>query len=291
MKILDSENLKEGVGSTDMVVDCFTFYNEIETLKLRLSELNQYVDKFILVEAKHTFQGNEKQLCYEDNKDLFAEWSDKIVHVTVEKFPDECVSTWDKEAYQRNQIKVGLDSLILKDDDVVLISDVDEIPNLRNNFFQRFSYHLFVEGAIVALRCRLFYYFLNMEYVNNEYNEEFLFDTRICSYKTYREKFNESSNDIRRTNLYFSPYANYGWHFSFLGSAKTIINKIESFSHSEYNTDEFKNKQELTQKMFKGEDLFNRGLKFRKINPEDRFMPKYINENYFELADKGLIAL
>ena len=67
-----------------MIVDCFTFYNELEMLYYRLSLLNDYVDHFVLVESNQTFAGNTKRLFYNENKHLFEKYNHKIIHVTVD---------------------------------------------------------------------------------------------------------------------------------------------------------------------------------------------------------------
>jgi beta-1,4-mannosyl-glycoprotein beta-1,4-N-acetylglucosaminyltransferase len=66
-----------------MIVDCFIFYNELDILKKRLRYLDSVVDKFVLVESTATFRGIPKELYYQNNKDIFKEWNDKIVHVVV----------------------------------------------------------------------------------------------------------------------------------------------------------------------------------------------------------------
>ena len=68
------------------IIDCFPFFNELDLLKFRLTELDPYVDKFILVESTKTFTGNPKPLYYSLNKDLFSQWKDKIIHIVVTSY-------------------------------------------------------------------------------------------------------------------------------------------------------------------------------------------------------------
>ena len=114
-----------------MIYDCFTFFNELDLLEIRLNILNDVVDKFVLVEATKTFSGKDKPLYYEQNKKRFAKFQDKIIHVIVDDFPKPDDKTQDvafmMESYQRNAILWGLKSA--KDNDVVIIADLDEIPN------------------------------------------------------------------------------------------------------------------------------------------------------------------
>ena len=106
------------------VVDCFIFADELDMLECRLTELEEVVDWFVLVEAESTFQGDPKPLAYAEHRDRFARWSDRIVHVVAE-LPD--ASAWIREAAQREAIIDGLRALPLAPDDTIVLSDVDEI--------------------------------------------------------------------------------------------------------------------------------------------------------------------
>ena len=118
-----------------MIYDCITFYNELDLLEVRLHELCDVVDRFVLVEATQTFQGNPKPLFFEVHKHAFSRYADKITHIVVE-FPDEAAlrshlstrppnMTWAREHYQRDQISRGLTKAL--PDDLIIVSDVDEI--------------------------------------------------------------------------------------------------------------------------------------------------------------------
>jgi beta-1,4-mannosyl-glycoprotein beta-1,4-N-acetylglucosaminyltransferase len=124
------------------IYDCFIFYNELELLELRLRILDSHVDYFVLVEATKTKSGKKKSLYYEENKDKFKKWKDKLIHVIVEDMPKPGKFTlnniyqldsklnlgrWRLETHQINQIKKGLKKA--KDEDIILVSDLDEIPN------------------------------------------------------------------------------------------------------------------------------------------------------------------
>ena len=108
------------------IYDCLIYNNEDQMLDLRLSHLNKYVKKFVIVEAKYTHQGNLKNNFL--NLDNFQKYKDKIIHLLIENFPKN-YSNWERENYQRNYIANGLNTLL--DDDLVMISDIDEIPNLN----------------------------------------------------------------------------------------------------------------------------------------------------------------
>jgi beta-1,4-mannosyl-glycoprotein beta-1,4-N-acetylglucosaminyltransferase len=108
-----------------MVYDTFIFFNELELLELRLNELSDVVDRFILVEATRTFTNKPKPLYYAENKHLFSKFNHKITHIIVEDLP-ESDNPWILERFQRNCISRGFNNM--SDDDIIMISDTDEIP-------------------------------------------------------------------------------------------------------------------------------------------------------------------
>ena len=121
------------------IYDCFTYNNEELVLRLRLKHLNKYVKKFIIVEAKQTHQGQIKK--YTLNLNKFKEFSNKIDYHLIEKFPEN-LSNWGRENFQRN-----FHSNLIKhldEDDYIMISDLDEIPNLNNlKNLDNFKYTVF----------------------------------------------------------------------------------------------------------------------------------------------------
>ena len=123
------------------VYDCFTFNDELEVLEIRLNTLNKYVDKFIIVESRINHQGGKKNINF--NINLFKKFRNKINYLLIESFPKNS-SAWDIENYQRNYISNGLKDC--KPEDIIIISDADEIPNIKNklkfiNFlFTKLSY-------------------------------------------------------------------------------------------------------------------------------------------------------
>ena len=122
---------------SNKIIDCFTFFNELDLLTYRLNILNNVVDYFIIVESTHTHIGKEKQLFFDDNKHLFKNFSDKIIHIIVDDFPYKYPNInytiddqWKNERFQRDAISRGLDSMNdLNDNDYIIISDLDEIPD------------------------------------------------------------------------------------------------------------------------------------------------------------------
>lgn len=112
-----------------MIVDCFTFWKELDILEIRLNELYNAVDKFILVEASRTQSMLPKPYFFEENKEKYAKFLDKIVHIKVDEEINISSNPWLFDIYQRQCIRKGLDLIPnLNDEDVILVSDVDEIP-------------------------------------------------------------------------------------------------------------------------------------------------------------------
>jgi len=113
------------------IIDCFTFFNELDLLEIRLKYLYDSVDYFVIVEADTSFNGKSKKLIFQGNMKRFFPFMEKIIYVPINmKYFDEGKRVaWKREEYQRNCIKEGLKKLNLKDKDLVLIGDIDEIPN------------------------------------------------------------------------------------------------------------------------------------------------------------------
>jgi len=118
-----------------MLYDCFVFHHAFDLLEIRLREMGDSVDRFVLVEADQTQRGSPKPFYFDENRDRFAPWADKIIDLQV-RFPDQLPPAlgvyknrrkkdWERENYQRNCISRALESC--DPDDLVLLSDVDEI--------------------------------------------------------------------------------------------------------------------------------------------------------------------
>jgi beta-1,4-mannosyl-glycoprotein beta-1,4-N-acetylglucosaminyltransferase len=112
------------------VHDCFIFFNELDLLEIRLNELDGVVDKFVLCESPYNFRGQTKPLYFHENRERFARFLPKIVHVVVEDIPLGGRQTshdyFIKERFQRNAVIRGLAGA--DPDDFVILCDVDEIP-------------------------------------------------------------------------------------------------------------------------------------------------------------------
>lgn len=249
------------------VIDGFIFYNELDMLQLRLKEMNDEVDYFILVESTKTFTNKPKELYYENNKKQFVEYENKIIHITVENMPDgeSYSSNWDREAHQRNSIKIGIDKLNLKDEDIIFISDVDEIIDPKIiNIIKTSNIN-----NIYSLTMDFYYYNLNYKV-----DHSWLF-AKVLNFG-FLNKINLSLHQLRLAQV-LNITNKAGWHLSYFGDIKFIINKIKNFCHQEHNKEEFLDEKRLENIIKNGEDLFDRDMKLSYIKFEDN---NYLPNNY-----------
>ena len=240
-----------------MIYDCFLFFNELDLLEIRLLELAAVVDRFVLVEATKTFQGAPKPLFFAQHRDRFANFLDRIIHVVVDEEP-EGLDAWGREHYQRNQMVRGL--VGCDPDDVVLISDLDEIP--RPSAILDYQ----DEPGIKALMQDFYYYFLNCKSVYFKWP----WGTRMVYFRDLT-----TPQDIRNHED-VTRVINGGWHFSFLGGVDRIIEKLEAFSHTEFNADYYKDPLRLRAIIEAGQDLFDRDLFDYEVVPLDESFPEVV---------------
>lgn len=262
------ESVKADPIKKNKVYDCVPFFNELELLELRLIELNDVVDYFVIVEATKTYSGKPKSLSFNENKERFAQWQDKIRHIVVDNMPDGD-DPWAREHFQRNEIMRGLTDA--QDTDVIIISDVDEIPNSKA--IKAYS----IDMGIKCLQMTLHYYYLNC-------TSDILWNqAKILPFSLLRSIL---PNGARHSTCL--PYPNGGWHFSFTGGIDRIVQKIDAYSHQEYNTDAVKSEQNIANAMENAKDIFGRNLNWSFVQI-DKAYPKYVFENQNKFVDIGFI--
>ena len=253
------------------ILDCVTYFDEELILELRLNILYEHVDKFIITEGKYDHRGNKRELNFDINR--YDKFRDKIVYLPVENFPN-LNDPWKMLEYQRNY---SLNEIKKYDDnDYVIISDIDEIPNPEKII--DFTNRKLNLGVFEQL---FFYYKLNL--LNTSQSE--WYGSKICKKKNLK-----SPNWLREYKIKQYPWWRFdrpknlkiikdgGWHFSFLYDVDGIIKKISSFQHIEFDKDEYKNKETIIKKIKEGKDVFNRNFLFKKIKIDEKF-PKFIIEN------------
>ncbi|KAA3654793.1 MAG: hypothetical protein DWQ10_17575 [Calditrichaeota bacterium] len=248
------------------IFDCFTFFNELDLLELRLSLLYPHVDFFVLVEANSTFTGQPKSYHFEVSKDRFTKYMDKIIHVKVDDLPKPKSKTncWNVEWFQRDAIQRGLEGTA-EPGDAIFVSDVDE----------------FVKPESIALACKssnwisfqmdLFFYYFNYKSSH----------TGLGPVKAHYGDF-KSIQQIRYSVEDNELFKNAGWHFSFMGGEDQIIKKLNAYAESQTNVPELNNRDIIRYKIKNGMDIFNRDgviyqlIEIDKFSAEIRaFLDKY----------------
>ena len=228
------------------VIDAFMFFNELDILKLRLAELNDVVDTFILVEATLTHSGLPKQLFFKKNKDLFEKYLHKIVHVVVDDLPRENVWTWNREIAQRDAIWRGINQLTPKSDDILIWSDVDEIPDSDRIKSLKTDG---LPGGIHCLSMDMYYYNTTCK-SPNQWTHAKVSEIGVLG--------NSPSLSSLRTTGGFPILEKSGWHLSYFGDAEFIRTKLKSFAHDEFNNEYFTNLDRISERIKDGTDLFDR---------------------------------
>ena len=271
-----------------MIYDCFSFCNELDLLEIRLNVLKDVVDKFVLAEATHTHTGHPKPLYYKENKARFAEFEDKIIHIVVDDFPlppegyTLRQASWMRENWQRNALAKGFSNA--KPDDLILISDVDEIPSPEaikqalqyegvvqfNQIFTNFyiNYINYVRPLWPGTKALRYSDFLNdatyagmglIEYVDENVNKP---------PSLTRVRYVHAKHSVNRS----------GWHFSYLGGAEAVLRKAKSIAHVEYVTEKTDSLEFVKSMIDSGFDITGCGYRFFAVELDQRF-PAFLLEN------------
>ena len=259
------------------IYDCFSYWDEDLLLDLRLNVLNNFIDYFVIVEGNKTWQNNFKKLRFNINK--FSKFKKKIIYIPVTDMPDGD-NPYLRENFQRNCISRGLKNS--SKDDLIIISDLDEIPNPEaiNDFKVDMKYAVFKQ--------KHFYYKINLQSQKNP----FWFGSRICV-----KKFLKSPQWLRDLKFKKRPFwrldklqlnniiENGGWHFCNLKNAEQLLYKYKNLceTNDPYN---FKEKidekylklDEIKKRISRGEDIIGRN-EIYKAKKLDSSFPKYILDN------------
>ncbi len=285
------------------IFDCFMYFDEEVVLDLRLNTLNKYVDYFVIVESIFTHRGEKRKLKF--NQEKFKNFQDKIIYLIYDKEPkniEKILSDDSKgelsrkyifnaayrENGQRNFILNGIKNA--EPEDIILISDVDEIPNLENFNFKD------IKKKIVLFKQDMFYYKFNLKLPNLIWT-----GTKACKKKDLRtpqwlRNIKDKKYPIYRIDIFFSKtkynsiqfIKNGGWHFSNIKTASEIEHKLKSYLHhrefdenpmSQNEIDEIiKNKQAIYDlKVDKRVNKIGDGSKLEKY--ETSKLPKFLQKN------------
>ncbi len=264
------------------IFDCFGFCGENEILEIRLETLFKYVDKFIIIEGNKFFNGVDKKKFFDIEN--FKKYRSKIEYFFVENFPQHNGNNWIYENYQRNQIKLGLNNL--EPNDIILISDVDEIPNLESKKFINFDSTVFLQN--------MYYYKFNIHLSKGLKWKNKWAGTRSCKFK-----FFQSAQNVREFRVKNYPWwrfdrkikryieFNGGWHFSFLMDPQLISKKIsintQELDHvlqtKEYNISDFNDEKKIKERIENMMDIYGRRtINLKKVEIDESY-PRVIREN------------
>ena len=294
------------------IYDCFMYFDEDLLLDLRLNSLDKFVKKFVITEATYTHNGNKKELKFDINK--FQKFKDKIIYLVVDNQPNNILDLIEGESkekrgeklilngmardyFQRENLKRGL--VDIDDEDLVLISDLDEIPNFQELNFTR------IKNNILIFEQKMFYYKLNLFYSDftwlgskatkykNFLSPQWLRNIKGRNYPRWR--IDTWFSKKKYSNLLF--IKNGGWHFTCLRTPEELEKKLLNFAHH-YEYEESGLKINDLKKLIKEKrvmydhNIDQKGYKWsgksilKKI--DEKLLPNYVYSNmnkYIEWLD------
>ncbi len=288
------------------IYDAFLFFNELDLLEVRLEMLYDHVDYFIISECDTTFSGIPKPFYFEDNKERYSKYLDKIIHIKNEnsgeinnivnnhegekrnifdsilKFYYEIKDTpltgngmphWCRDFLHREFVKIGMSEC--DGEDLIIFSDLDEIPDPTK---------LKLDGESYLIHMKNLIYFINVENTTDKW-----WGSIVTKYKNLKDKpLNKVRNEMKGYNiigntndLTFSIIENGGWHLTFMGGTNRVQEKIRSYGHQEYNHPFLL--AQVDQKLKSNQDVLNRGVQIVDIDINDYYptnMIELIKEKY-----------
>lgn len=204
-------------GRSRRVWDAFPFCDELDLLEARLTELDSAVYRHVLVEAPLTFQGTPKPLHYLENRDRFAPWKDKIIHVVADL--DPAAGDWDRDHASREAVWQGLGDL--RPDDIFMLSDVDEIP--RAEVCQALPGHVLnLRSHMVAVNLLDPGWWAGPVAVHGR---------PPCGMQALRDRRQLGVGEPLRDHRGWPLIG--GWHFTWMGGPDAMRRKAHSFAHPE----------------------------------------------------------
>jgi len=285
------------------IYDCFMYFDEDLLLDVRLNTLNKYVNKFIISESLYTHNGSKKKLNFDISK--FSKYKEKIIYIVVENEPPNILKISENDSdekkgkklilngmardyYQRENLHKGLENA--NNNDLVLISDLDEIPNLKKLDFSK------INDKILIFEQKMFYYKFNLLYKNfkwfgtkailkkNLISPQWLRNIKPKKYNWWR--IDTILSNKKYTNL--SIIENGGWHFTCMRSPENLEKKMLNFAHHyEYENSGIKiddlrrliKEKKIMYKHNAGKDenKWSNGSTLEKI--DNKNLPEYIKNN------------
>ena len=253
------------------------YWDEDLLLNLRLNILDKYVNYFVIVEGNRTWQDNPKKFILKLNK--LKKFKKKIIYIRVTDFP-KSKNPWIRENFQRNSIMRGL--IKANKNDLVMISDLDEIPNPSaiKYFNSKMRYAVFKQNH--------YHYKFNLQ---SEVQPSW-HGTRICA-----KEYLKSPQWLRELKFKIRPFwridkfslnniiSNGGWHFCNLKSPKQLLYKYQNLCETDDKyvfmqkiSQKYLSESSIKKKIKKGLDLIGRNEVY-KVKKIDKTFPKYLLKN------------
>ena len=284
--------------------DCFMYYDEDLLLNIRLNILSKFVDKFVISEAKYLHNGKRKKLNFQINK--FEKFKNKIEYIVVDREPKNIIPISSKDDIQTADEKKILNSLkrenfqremLLKglvdidNEDVIMISDIDEIPNLDSFKINELN------NDIAIFKQKMFYYKFNLYYENfNWFGSKAVKKKNFISPQWLRNIKNKNYAFWRIDTLFSKKKYNNikfiedgGWHFTCIKKPQDVHEKLLSYLHHQDYENSNINIDKLKEKMTNKEILYdhskdkkneNKWLTSKKLkNIEINLLPEYLRNN------------
>ena len=286
------------------IIDCTTYYSEDLMLDIRFNILNEFVDKFIIVESKFSHSGQPKKLNFDINK--FQKFKDKIEYLIIENEPNGIIENIENssEIKRKNsllRIEQSYDFIMnalddVDDSDLVCLSDNDEIPNFNSEYFKKSNNDIFIFKQL------FFYYKFNLFYdLIPWYGTKACRKKKLLSFSWLRNLKNKKYpfwrvdtlfSNLKHMNLQIVEDG--GWHFTNIKTAKDIYTKLSNFGHhnefdvSGINVEDIQkcidnkivNYDHKADKSL--EKKYNANYKLRVV--DDKILPNYLvkNKNKFK---------
>lgn len=235
------------------IIDCFFFYNELDMLEFRLTELNEYVDYFIILESDFDFSGKKKESLFEPNRKRFNTWEEKIIHITCPELSQELIREVNKKKYSRfkenesnddiNKVNIifymlvklteSLSYLGLDFEDIIMLSDVDEIPDFQT--LDLIDDYLTFNS--IFLRQKRFFW--TTKYVDKDLYAGTACHqyTKISRYPLVLENFYNLKSSKKFAN---NSFMDSGWHFSHFEDLGNLHKKLELIHGKEFSSKDLK---------------------------------------------------
>ena len=258
------------------IYDCFPFFNELDLLEIRLNELHDVVDMFVLIEAERTHANTKKPLYYLENKERFSKFASKIQHVVIDTdlFTD---SAADNERMTFNTIGYVIAEMHADANDLVMVGCADEIvhPNAIRHVKESYAH-------LVNIRHDNFCYYLNTRFTSSGTNTRWP-GTTILTVEDVKSFSGRNVVTIRDATVPLAEGISdpQGWHFTFMGTAEEIHKKTTSYLHAPdltTTTVEMLRGQRIALKDPLSRDMDSLAFDFMEMYPIQK-LPQYVQNN------------